>query len=104
MLRLEPAEPSNYFVCKALQTLVWYYKPRKPCSTRISQPSDPAVSYLVWLLQRQGQFDKTIEALQQRAQAANILTLTRPAAATWTRPRRCVPDGCQTSGISSKRH
>jgi tetratricopeptide (TPR) repeat protein len=72
MIRLEPAEPSNYFVLAKIYEDAGVYDEaeRTLLNAKIAKPNDPAVYMtLAGYYNRQGQFDKTIEALQQRAQA-----------------------------------
>src|SRR5262245_57423535 len=72
MIRLEPSEPSNYFVLAKIYEDAGVYDEaeRTLMNAKVAKPSDPAVYMtLAGYYNRQGQFDKTIEALQQRAQA-----------------------------------
>src|SRR5215468_4966994 len=72
MIRLEPAEPSNYFVLAKIYEDAGVYDEaeRTLMNAKLAKPNDPAVYMtLAGYYNRQGQFDKTIEALQQRAQA-----------------------------------
>jgi len=72
MIRLEPAEPSNYFVlAKIYEDAGVYDEAEKTLlNAKLARPSDPSVYMtLAGFYNRQGQFDKTIEALQQRASA-----------------------------------
>ncbi len=72
MIRLEPAEPSNYFVLAKLYEDAGVYDEaeRTLLNAKLAKPSDPAVYMtLAGYYNRQGQFDKTIDALQSRAKA-----------------------------------
>jgi tetratricopeptide (TPR) repeat protein len=72
MIRLEPAEPSNYFVlAKIYEDAGVYDEAEKTLlNAKIAKPNDPAVYMtLAGYYNRQGQFDKTIESLEQRAHA-----------------------------------
>ena len=69
MIQLDPADPANYFVLAKLyeDAGVWT-KPRYWSLAKQARPNDPAVyMQLAGYYNRQGQFDKTIGALQERA-------------------------------------
>jgi tetratricopeptide (TPR) repeat protein len=70
MIRLEPGEPSNYFVLAKIYEDAGVYDEaeRTLMNAKLAKPSDPAVYMtLAGYYNRQGQFDKTIDALEQRA-------------------------------------
>jgi tetratricopeptide (TPR) repeat protein len=72
MIRLEPAEPSNYFVLAKIYEDAGVYDEaeRTLLNAKIAKPNDPTVYMtLAAFYNRQGMFDKTIEALEQRAAA-----------------------------------
>ena len=70
MIRLEPGEPSNYFVLAKIYEDAGVYDEaeRTLLNAKAAKPSDPAVYMtMAGYYNRQGQFDKTIEALEERA-------------------------------------
>jgi tetratricopeptide (TPR) repeat protein len=70
MIRLEPGEPSNYFVLAKIYEDAGVYDEaeRTLMNAKLAKPSDPAVYMtLAGYYNRQGQFDKTIEALEERS-------------------------------------
>lgn len=70
MIRLEPSEPSNYFVLAKIYEDAGVYDEaeRTLMNAKVAKPSDPAVYMtLAGYYNRQGQFEKTIDALEQRA-------------------------------------
>jgi tetratricopeptide (TPR) repeat protein len=72
MIRLEPGEPSNYFVLAKIYEDAGVYDEAERILNyaKTAKPSDPAVYMtLASFYNRQGRFDKTIEALEQRAAA-----------------------------------
>jgi predicted Zn-dependent protease len=72
MIRMDPGEPSNYFVLAKLYEDAGAYPEAEQTllNARNAKPSDPAVYMtLAGFYNRQGQFDKTIEALEARAKA-----------------------------------
>jgi predicted Zn-dependent protease len=72
MIRMDPGEPSNYFVLAKLYEDAGAYAEAEQTllNARNAKPSDPAVYMtLAGYYNRQGQFDKTIEALEARAKA-----------------------------------
>ena len=72
MIRLDPAEPSNYFVLAKIYEDAGVYDEAEKILNYAKQakPNDPAVYMtLAGYYNRQGMFEKTIEALEQRAQA-----------------------------------
>jgi tetratricopeptide (TPR) repeat protein len=72
MIRLDPAEPSNYFVLAKIYEDAGAYPEAEQTllNAKLARPNDPAVYMtLAGYYNRQGQFDKTIEALELRAKA-----------------------------------
>lgn len=72
MIRLEPAEPSNYFVLAKIYEDAGVYDVAEQTllNAKTAKPNDPTVYMtLAAFYNRQGMFDKTIEALEQRAAA-----------------------------------
>ena len=70
MIRLEPGEPSNYFVLAKIYEDAGAYPEAEQTlmNAKAAKPSDPSVYMtLAGYYNRQGQFDKTIDALEQRA-------------------------------------
>jgi tetratricopeptide (TPR) repeat protein len=70
MIRLEPGEPSNYFVLAKIYEDAGAYPEAEQTlmNAKVAKPSDPSVYMtLAGYYNRQGQFDKTIDALEQRA-------------------------------------
>jgi predicted Zn-dependent protease len=70
MIRLEPNEPSNYFVLAKIYEDAGVYDEaeRTLMNAKAAAPSNPAVYMtLAGYYNRQGQFDKTISALEERA-------------------------------------
>ena len=71
MIQLEPGEPTNYFALAKIYEDAGAYEEaekdaRQPAKS--AKPNDPAVYMtLAGYYNRQGQFDKTIEALEERA-------------------------------------
>jgi predicted Zn-dependent protease len=70
MIRLDPGEPSNYFVLAKIYEDAGAYPEAEQTllNARNARPGDAAVYMtLAGYYNRQGQFDKTIEALEARA-------------------------------------
>lgn len=70
MIRLEPSEPSNYFVLAKIYEDAGAYPEAEQTlmNAKTAKPTDPAVYMtLAGYYNRQGHFDKTIEALEERA-------------------------------------
>ena len=95
MIQLEPGEPTNYFqLAKIYEDAGVYDEAEKVSISRQRRPNrrDPAVyMQLAGYYNRQGQFDKTIEALEERATKRSRtiprrFTPSRPS--TGTRPIR----------------
>jgi tetratricopeptide (TPR) repeat protein len=70
MIKMEPNEPTNYFVLSKIYEDAGNYEQAEAMLVKAQEarPNDPTVYlHMADYYNRQGQFDKTIDALQQRA-------------------------------------
>ena len=82
MIEMEPSEPSNYAVLGKIYEDAGYYDDAEKVllMSRTAKPKDASVYLqLAGFYNRQGRFDKTIEALNQRAEQVTRTAFERSA-------------------------